>query len=136
MTPNRKDGTLVLEEQDPFRKEEEPAAPEAPAITTEAPTPMTEIEAKAAQTQLLDASVEETIRKQQHSLMNEEVKFAHYQRAGKVVCGYRRLRSDQGDDAGTGNRARGRAHPVGRSGWTGAHGSHAKRVYGQRSPHG
>lgn len=26
MTPNRKDGTLVLKEQDPFRKEEEPAA--------------------------------------------------------------------------------------------------------------
>lgn len=82
--PTLTDGTLVIDKPvDPFRKEEEAtaqqfAAPEEPG--------MTPAEAKAAQAALLDASVEETVRKQQHQLMSEEVKFAYQQRLAKTFA--------------------------------------------------
>lgn len=86
MTSERKNGTLVLED-DPFRREEEtPQQHGEDHMATETPAAMTDTEAKAAQAQLLDASVEETIRKQQHTLMSEEVKFAHYQRIAKLFA--------------------------------------------------
>jgi hypothetical protein len=73
MTPQQADGTLVVERL-PFDQAEEP-----PVVITGPPIPtlpqMSDTEVKEAQRALLDATVDETIRRQQHGLMSEQVKF-------------------------------------------------------------
>lgn len=83
MGPQQTDGTLAIEL--PF------AAPE-----TEAPLPAAELpqmndaEVKEAQKTLLADSVDETIRRQQHGLMSEQVKFEFQQRLARsfAASGY------------------------------------------------
>lgn len=84
MGPVLENGTLVLENEKPFDKVVDHSAP---AETPAHPETQEQGEAeRKMQSQLLEASVEETIRRTQQALMSEEVKFKHQQRIASLFA--------------------------------------------------